>query len=96
MTEDLMFILYPFRSTGTLKGIAFTTAGYLLYTMLTAKYTFDLHDGDIFACVLLSLLDRDKPGEIVKERVATAFSYRRLRLMFGGVALESGDHARRL
>ncbi|CEG49410.1 acetate-ligase [Plasmopara halstedii] len=50
-SEDLMFILYTSGSTGTPKGIAHTTAGYLLYTMLTAKFTFDLHDDDIFACV---------------------------------------------
>ncbi|POM58063.1 Acetate-CoA ligase, partial [Phytophthora palmivora] len=50
-SEDLMFILYTSGSTGTPKGIAHTTAGYLLYTMMTAKYTFDLHDDDIFACV---------------------------------------------
>ncbi|ETO81702.1 acetate-CoA ligase [Phytophthora nicotianae P1976] len=50
-SEDLMFILYTSGSTGTPKGIAHTTAGYLLYAMMTAKYTFDLHDDDIFACV---------------------------------------------
>lgn len=50
-SEDLLFILYTSGSTGTPKGIAHTTAGYLLYTMVTAKYTFDLHEDDIFACV---------------------------------------------
>ncbi|KAI9989903.1 hypothetical protein PInf_020194 [Phytophthora infestans] len=49
--EDLMFILYTSGSTGTPKGIAHTTAGYLLYAMMTAKYAFDIHDEDIFACV---------------------------------------------
>ncbi|GLE11503.1 hypothetical protein PINS_up023959 [Pythium insidiosum] len=50
-SEDLMFILYTSGSTGTPKGVAHTTAGYLLYTMLTTKYVFDLHDDDIHACV---------------------------------------------
>lgn len=50
-SEDLMFILYTSGSTGTPKGVAHTTAGYLLYTMLTAKYTFDLQPDDIHACV---------------------------------------------
>jgi acetyl-CoA synthetase len=50
-SEDLLFVLYTSGSTGTPKGVAHTTAGYLLYTMLTTKYTFDLHDDDIHACV---------------------------------------------
>lgn len=50
-SEDLMFILYTSGSTGTPKGIAHTTAGYLLYTMVTAKYSFDLQPDDVFACV---------------------------------------------
>lgn len=50
-SEDLMFILYTSGSTGTPKGVAHTTAGYLLYAMLTAKYTFDLQPDDIHACV---------------------------------------------
>lgn len=50
-SEDLMFVLYTSGSTGTPKGVAHTTAGYLLYTMLTSKYTFDLHEDDIHACV---------------------------------------------
>ncbi|TMW64300.1 hypothetical protein Poli38472_012922 [Pythium oligandrum] len=50
-SEDLMFILYTSGSTGTPKGVAHSTAGYLLYAMLTTKYTFDLHDDDIHACV---------------------------------------------
>ncbi|KAJ0400264.1 hypothetical protein ATCC90586_010237 [Pythium insidiosum] len=37
-SEDLMFILYTSGSTGTPKGVAHTTAGYLLYAMLTTNY----------------------------------------------------------
>ncbi|DBA01130.1 TPA: hypothetical protein N0F65_001758 [Lagenidium giganteum] len=50
-SEDLLFILYTSGSTGTPKGVAHTTAGYLLYAMMTAKYVFDIHDDDIYACV---------------------------------------------
>ncbi|CAI5735994.1 unnamed protein product [Hyaloperonospora brassicae] len=50
-SEDLMFILYTSGSTGSPKGIAHTTAGYLLYAMITCKYTFDLQPDDVHACV---------------------------------------------
>jgi len=50
-SEDTMFILYTSGSTGTPKGIAHTTGGYLLYSMLTCKYTFDLQHDDVYACV---------------------------------------------
>lgn len=50
-SEDLLFLLYTSGSTGRPKGVAHTTAGYLLYTMLTCRYTFDLREGDVFACV---------------------------------------------
>ncbi|RLN58832.1 hypothetical protein BBP00_00006796 [Phytophthora kernoviae] len=50
-TEDDMFILYTSGSTGKPKGIVRTTGGYLLYTMMTTKYAFDLHNDDTFACV---------------------------------------------
>jgi len=48
--EDPMFILYTSGSTGKPKGILHTTGGYLLYAAITTKYTFDLHDDDIFWC----------------------------------------------
>jgi len=48
--EDPMFILYTSGSTGKPKGVLHTTGGYLLYAAITTKYTFDLHDDDIFWC----------------------------------------------
>jgi len=48
--EDPLFILYTSGSTGKPKGVLHTTGGYLLYAAMTTKYTFDLHDGDIFWC----------------------------------------------
>ena len=48
--EDPLFILYTSGSTGKPKGVLHTTGGYLLYAAMTTKYTFDLHDHDIFWC----------------------------------------------
>ncbi|MDY6979511.1 MAG: acetate--CoA ligase [Pseudomonadota bacterium] len=48
--EDPLFILYTSGSTGKPKGVLHTTGGYLLFTAITTKYTFDLHDGDIYWC----------------------------------------------
>ena len=48
--EDPLFILYTSGSTGKPKGVLHTTGGYILYAAMTTKYTFDLHDGDIFWC----------------------------------------------
>lgn len=48
--EDPLFILYTSGSTGKPKGVLHTTGGYLLYTAITTKYTFDLHEKDIFWC----------------------------------------------
>ena len=48
--EDPLFILYTSGSTGTPKGVLHTTGGYLLYSQLTTKLTFDLHEGDIYWC----------------------------------------------
>ena len=50
-SEDTLFLLYTSGSTGKPKGIAHTSAGYLLYTMLTHRYVFDYRPGDIYACV---------------------------------------------
>ncbi|MEX2229872.1 MAG: acetate--CoA ligase [Dehalococcoidia bacterium] len=49
-SEDPLFILYTSGSTGKPKGVLHTQAGYLLYTMLTQRYVFDLREDDIFWC----------------------------------------------
>ncbi len=48
--EDFLFILYTSGSTGKPKGVVHSTAGYLLWTALTHKYVFDIHDDDIYFC----------------------------------------------
>ena len=48
--EDPLFILYTSGSTGKPKGVLHTTGGYLLYAAMTTKYTFDLHENDIYWC----------------------------------------------
>ncbi|MBN1294932.1 MAG: acetate--CoA ligase [Candidatus Latescibacteria bacterium] len=48
--EDPLFILYTSGSTGKPKGVLHTTGGYLLYTSLTHKNIFDLHEDDIYWC----------------------------------------------
>ncbi len=45
-SEDLLFVLYTSGSTGKPKGIMHTTGGYMVYTYLTSKYVFDLHEDD--------------------------------------------------
>jgi acetyl-CoA synthetase len=48
--EDPLFILYTSGSTGKPKGVVHTTAGYLLFSMLTFEDVFDYHDTDLFWC----------------------------------------------
>jgi acetyl-CoA synthetase len=48
--EDPLFILYTSGSTGKPKGVLHTTAGYLLYCMVTFKWIFDYRDEDVFWC----------------------------------------------
>jgi acetyl-CoA synthetase len=48
--EDLLFILYTSGSTGKPKGVMHTTAGYLLFTLLTLKWTFDIKEEDVWFC----------------------------------------------
>jgi acetyl-CoA synthetase len=48
--EDPLFILYTSGSTGKPKGVLHTTAGYLLFCMLTMLYVFDIRDEDVYWC----------------------------------------------
>jgi acetyl-CoA synthetase len=48
--EHPLFILYTSGSTGKPKGVQHSTGGYLLHSILTMKYTFDLRDEDTFWC----------------------------------------------
>ena len=48
--EDPLFILYTSGSTGKPKGVLHTTGGYLLFTAITQKYTFDYKDGEVYWC----------------------------------------------
>ncbi len=48
--ENPLFILYTSGSTGKPKGVLHTSGGYLLYSAMTHKYTFDYQEGDIYWC----------------------------------------------
>ena len=50
-SEDPLFILYTSGSTGKPKGVVHNSAGYLLFTSMTVKWSFDLQEGDIYCCV---------------------------------------------
>ena len=48
--EDMLFLLYTSGSTGKPKGIMHTVGGYMVYTYITSRYTFDLKDSDVYWC----------------------------------------------
>ncbi len=51
-SEDLAFILYTSGSTGKPKGIMHTTGGYMVWTAMTSRLTFDLQpdEDDVYWC----------------------------------------------
>jgi acetyl-CoA synthetase len=48
--EHPLFILYTSGSTGKPKGVQHSTGGYLLWAILTMKWTFDYKPSDVFWC----------------------------------------------
>jgi acetyl-CoA synthetase len=48
--EHPLFILYTSGSTGKPKGVQHSSAGYLLWALLTVKWTFDARADDIYWC----------------------------------------------
>ncbi|PNG47250.1 MULTISPECIES: acetate--CoA ligase [unclassified Variovorax] len=48
--EHPLFLLYTSGSTGKPKGVQHSSGGYLVQVAATAKWTFDLHDDDVFWC----------------------------------------------
>ncbi|MCC7005776.1 MAG: acetate--CoA ligase [Ottowia sp.] len=48
--EHPLFVLYTSGSTGKPKGVQHATAGYLLWSIVTMKWVFDIKANDIFWC----------------------------------------------
>jgi acetyl-CoA synthetase len=48
--EHPLFILYTSGSTGKPKGVQHSSAGYLLWAMLTMKWSFDIKPSDVYWC----------------------------------------------
>ena len=48
--EHPLFLLYTSGSTGKPKGVQHSSAGYLLHTVMTMKWTFDIKPADVFWC----------------------------------------------
>jgi len=48
--EHPLFVLYTSGSTGKPKGVQHSSAGYLLWAMLTMKWSFDIKPDDIYWC----------------------------------------------
>jgi acetyl-CoA synthetase len=48
--EHPLYLLYTSGSTGKPKGILHSTAGYLLGTLMTSRWVFDLKDEDTYWC----------------------------------------------
>ena len=48
--EHPLFVLYTSGSTGKPKGVQHASGGYLLWAMLTMKWTFDIKPSDVFWC----------------------------------------------
>ncbi len=48
--EHPLFILYTSGSTGKPKGVQHSSGGYLLWAILTMKWTFDIKPQDLFWC----------------------------------------------